>query len=160
MRERLLAERCQTAAEVADLLGRHLAHLQQPALAPKPARLVRRCTVNHRARRVALAVSLLSAIGLGLAGFWRPAGTDPPSDAGGQSNELQSAPRRMEEIMAPVGLTDWKGFERELEQARLETAEVERQVQQADVSRGPPDPVPAIDWEMQLLETQLNAAAP
>jgi serine/threonine protein kinase len=31
------AQRFQTAAEVAELLGRHLAHLQQPSLAPRPA---------------------------------------------------------------------------------------------------------------------------
>jgi serine/threonine-protein kinase len=33
------ARRFQSAAEVADLLGRHLAHLQQPATVPAPARL-------------------------------------------------------------------------------------------------------------------------
>ncbi|HZY89558.1 MAG TPA: protein kinase, partial [Gemmataceae bacterium] len=33
------ARRFQSAAEVADLLGRHLAHLQQPAAVPAPARL-------------------------------------------------------------------------------------------------------------------------
>jgi len=35
------ADRFQTAAEVADLLERHLAHVQQPAVAPRPARLRR-----------------------------------------------------------------------------------------------------------------------
>jgi anti-sigma factor RsiW len=34
-------ERFQTAKEVADLLGQHLAHLQQPALAPMPASVAR-----------------------------------------------------------------------------------------------------------------------
>src|SRR5207302_1727266 len=33
------AERFQSAAEVAELLGRYLAHLQQPALAPMPVRV-------------------------------------------------------------------------------------------------------------------------
>src|SRR5206468_5382599 len=32
-------ERLQSAREVADLLGQHLAHLQQPATAPRPARV-------------------------------------------------------------------------------------------------------------------------
>jgi serine/threonine-protein kinase len=33
------ADRFQTAAEIADLLERHLAHIQQPAVVPRPARL-------------------------------------------------------------------------------------------------------------------------
>ncbi len=35
-------ERFQSAAEVADLLGQHLAHLQQPSVVPRPPRLPRR----------------------------------------------------------------------------------------------------------------------
>ncbi len=161
LHEKQPANRFQTAEEVAALLGRHLAHLQQPASVPKPARLVRRCGVNHRARRVALVVALLAAVGLGLAGFWHWKATSPLGGADGQSNEQQTAPLDMAEGTAPIGLAEWKRFERELEQARLETDEVERQVWQADHARRPqPDPVPAIDWELQLLERQIDAPAP
>jgi len=45
------AERFQSAAEVADLLGRHLAHLQQPAAVPIPARLKSDSASSRRARR-------------------------------------------------------------------------------------------------------------
>ncbi|HVC94196.1 MAG TPA: protein kinase [Pirellulales bacterium] len=161
LHEKQPAGRFQTAEELADLLGRHLAHLQQPALAPKPGRLGRRFKVNHHARRVTLAAALLAAIGLGLAGFWRWKGNGPLSNAEGLSNERQSAPSGIVEGTVPLGLAEWKGFERELEQARRETAEVERQVLQADgPSCRPPDPVTAIDWELQLLERQIDAAAP
>jgi WD40 repeat protein/serine/threonine protein kinase len=56
------ANRFQSAAAVAELLGRHLAHLQQPALAPRPPS----AEIPARARRVpvlALAALLLVAAG-------------------------------------------------------------------------------------------------
>jgi hypothetical protein len=46
------ADRFQSAAEVAELLGKHLAHLQQPALVPKPNTLpspLRGSALGHRA---------------------------------------------------------------------------------------------------------------
>ena len=68
------AERFQSAAEVADLLGRHLAHVQHPSVAPlpgpvsianhtkpSPARLTRQ-TLNHKHRRIVAAAVLLSCV--------------------------------------------------------------------------------------------------
>jgi hypothetical protein len=61
------AQRYQSAAEVAELLGRHLAHVQHPSAAPapvveRPAAPVR----PDRRRRVVAAAALLLATGLGL----------------------------------------------------------------------------------------------
>jgi WD40 repeat protein/tRNA A-37 threonylcarbamoyl transferase component Bud32 len=62
------AERFQSAAEVAELLGRHLAHLQQPGAVPAPGTLrlpaVRRAGLRRWA--VAAAALLLACAGLGL----------------------------------------------------------------------------------------------
>ena len=54
------AQRFQTAAEVADLLGQHLAHLQQPLLVARPPSVV---TTEHPPRRPRnrLAIALLAA---------------------------------------------------------------------------------------------------
>jgi serine/threonine protein kinase/WD40 repeat protein len=64
------AERFPSAAEVGELLSKHLAHLQQPALIPAPARtdLVPRPTFSrrHPRRRWAAAVLLLLLGGLSL----------------------------------------------------------------------------------------------
>ena len=60
-------DRIQTAAEVADLLERHLAHLQQPATAPQPARLREKAghsVVVRRRRTIWVVVSSTLAIAL------------------------------------------------------------------------------------------------
>src|SRR5262249_13266741 len=57
------ADRFQSAAEVANLLGRHLAHLEQPALAPMPtAVLGARPPTGRSRRRWALAASVLALV--------------------------------------------------------------------------------------------------
>jgi WD40 repeat protein len=65
------ALRFQSAAEVADLLGRHLAHLQRPDTVAQPARLAVSGRAPHRQRRGrrlagAAAVVVLAVCGLGL----------------------------------------------------------------------------------------------
>jgi WD40 repeat protein len=58
------AQRFQTAAEVAELLGRHLAHLQQPSLAPPPATVQFPAPVRARRRPVlAATAAVLVAVG-------------------------------------------------------------------------------------------------
>jgi serine/threonine protein kinase len=58
------AERFQTAAEVADLFGRHLAHLQQPSLVPRPQIVeIGGQSKQRRTAVLAAAVVVLAAIG-------------------------------------------------------------------------------------------------
>jgi hypothetical protein len=54
-------DRIQTAAEVAELLNQHLAHLQQPASVPRPGRL-RSPVVKGSANRLATAVLVATAL--------------------------------------------------------------------------------------------------
>jgi hypothetical protein len=51
------AERFQSAAEVAELLSQHLAHLQQPSVAPLPARVARASTIQPRSRKRRLVIA-------------------------------------------------------------------------------------------------------
>jgi serine/threonine protein kinase/WD40 repeat protein len=57
-------ERFQSAAEVADLLSRHLAHLQQPALIPFPGAKRRSLSRRHKILAAAAGVLLLLTLGL------------------------------------------------------------------------------------------------
>ncbi|MFL5340639.1 MAG: protein kinase domain-containing protein [Gemmataceae bacterium] len=65
--EKLMAkdpkERFQTAAEVASLLGQHLAHLQQPAVFPQPSQIARQFSYNSQppARSWAMPIVLILA---------------------------------------------------------------------------------------------------
>ncbi len=63
-------DRFQSAAEVADLLGRHLAHLQHPTAVPAPGRLegvaAGQAQRSRRRRRLAAGVALLLLVGWGL----------------------------------------------------------------------------------------------
>jgi len=65
--------RFQTAAEVAALLGQHLAHLQQPTAVPRPPRLTRRRRFASPKRswwpRPVLAAVMLSTVGAAVAGL-------------------------------------------------------------------------------------------
>jgi serine/threonine protein kinase len=69
------ADRFQNAAEVADLLGRHLAHLQQPATVPMPPpvktpqAVEARATPRPNARRSRLPYVLVGAVVLLVLGF-------------------------------------------------------------------------------------------
>jgi serine/threonine protein kinase len=68
------ADRFQTAAEVAGLLGQHLAHLEQPDSVPRPPRLARRPTAGASKRPLwrrplVAAALLLSMIGVGAIGL-------------------------------------------------------------------------------------------
>jgi WD40 repeat protein len=79
------AGRFQTAAEVADLLGRHLAHLEQPALAGRPAAVA--FPKPRRPRRAPLlagaALVLLIVGALLTSPLWRPGGRQSASPGPG-----------------------------------------------------------------------------
>jgi WD40 repeat protein/tRNA A-37 threonylcarbamoyl transferase component Bud32 len=79
------AGRFQTAAEVAELLGQHLAHLQQPQLVPLPPPVLAGVPAPRWPRRAVIAVAvgtaavILAAAPWLIAPFW---GADAPPDPG------------------------------------------------------------------------------
>ncbi len=88
------ARRFPSAAEVADLLGRHLAHLQQPGLVTRPE------TVDvprpHRPRRVpVLAAAAVVVLPVALAvltyPLWRPGGPEESGSGGEPAKPLRPA---------------------------------------------------------------------
>jgi serine/threonine-protein kinase len=71
LHEKNPGERFQSAAEVADLLSRYLAHLQQPSRAPRPpCRPAGRRTRSVWRRRAVVLALLLVAAGLAGVGWW------------------------------------------------------------------------------------------
>ncbi|HKB37538.1 MAG TPA: serine/threonine-protein kinase, partial [Gemmataceae bacterium] len=95
------AQRYQSAAEVADLLGRHLAHLQQPGMtpaAPPPAvveprteRVFERSKRHARTGRFLRFAACAALIGVGCVVlywiFWRPQETETPNGTNGAAQE-------------------------------------------------------------------------
>jgi serine/threonine-protein kinase len=148
LHEKLPANRFQSAEEVADLLGRHLAHLQQPASSARPARLAGRRSPTMLARRCALAgvTLVLAVLSMAAAGRWVEWGGDA------QLSESRGGATGAEEA-TPTGLAEWRLFELELEEARRETAEVERQVRKADDMRPcAGEAIFTIDRELRVIE--------
>jgi len=95
------AERFQSAAEVADLLGQHLAHLQQPGRVPRPA-AVRFPSPRRFRRGPALASAVVLLVALGAIGAYllfrngEPGTAVPAGDgqAGAPSPEVRFVPPR------------------------------------------------------------------
>jgi hypothetical protein len=93
------AMRFQSASEVADLLGRCLAHVQQPLTVPLPTDAVPRATrpKNRRGRRLRWVVGagLVAVAGVGLvARQWQPRAPVAPNDGGVRTS-----------VMTPSGST-------------------------------------------------------
>jgi WD40 repeat protein len=92
------ADRFQTAAEVADLLGRHLAHLQQPGIVPLPVGQTSRLPRPARRKpspRVAAVLLLLAvaALGVGAAVYqlvWRQNEGNTPDTPNGAAKDTPS----------------------------------------------------------------------
>jgi hypothetical protein len=88
------AQRFQSAADVANLLGRHLAHLQQPALVARPE------TVEILGQRKPRRAAILAASAVVLAVFgamltyplWHPDRPSGPGNGGGQAQLPAAAP--------------------------------------------------------------------
>src|SRR5262249_43787377 len=95
------AQRYQGAAEVADLLGRHLAHLQQPGMTPadpppavvelRTERVFERSKRHVRTGRLLRFVACAALIGVGCFAlywiFWRPQETGTPNGTNGAAQE-------------------------------------------------------------------------
>jgi serine/threonine protein kinase len=110
------AARFQTAAEVADLLARCLAHVQQPITSPLPAELEQReprSAPRSRFRSSRLVYSALAAVALGMGAFatlspWIRGGRAPSANAkfvgpptarrSADSRALDEVERRLDEL--------------------------------------------------------------
>jgi WD40 repeat protein/tetratricopeptide (TPR) repeat protein len=100
-------DRIQTAAEVADLLGRFLAHLEQPdtVAPPPPVAGVGAWAPRRRRKRAllavaAVAVTLVAALGGYLA--WRPADSSGPPDSGNAQEQAKGWQPRTEAELAAL----------------------------------------------------------
>jgi serine/threonine protein kinase len=161
LHEKRSADRFTSAEEVADLLSRHLAYLQQPAVYVQPARLVQRRHATHPSRRVALATLLFVTIGVGIASVGGLIGDRHDATDSHESDAWTSARAGSANAPSPPGLAEWNLFERELEETRSETAEVERQVRRFDdAPHGLGDTIPVVEAESKALERLFNALGP
>jgi serine/threonine protein kinase len=100
-------ERFQSAAEVADLLGRHLAHLQQPALAARPETVaIPRPRKPRRVSVLAVAIGVvLVAVGAMLSyPLWRLLGPLAPGPDGSGLRPEQLNSSQLLPQSAPEGL--------------------------------------------------------
>jgi hypothetical protein len=99
------AERFQSAAEVADLLAQHLAHLQQPQLAPRPASVaLKRPARRRRWQPIALAAGILLAVGAASvpAYYWLTRPAPPAAPPGNDDPLFAPAPVRTLEELAKM----------------------------------------------------------
>jgi hypothetical protein len=159
------AERFQSAEEVSELLGRHLAHLQQPAIFPRPARLKQPARAKHRlsAKLVcSLAAAMVVASGLGLVAWqWPPArreadATKARSQQDGGRAETATAPGEG----AGARLAEWNSFDAELRQTMSDAERLERELSRpaSSVSTDEAGQLSAINAELEAIERQLEMA--
>ncbi|HWB09311.1 MAG TPA: serine/threonine-protein kinase [Pirellulales bacterium] len=147
-------DRFQSAEEVCDLLARHLAHLQQPTVAPRPPRL--------RSNRFGLRGRTRGAVWLAAAGIvclamvaWRWSLAErEPQDAG---RAAEASGERSAEAVAPdAHRREWP---EELAETEFDIQRLESQLQRP-ASRLPPDEregISEIESELQALERQMES---
>jgi hypothetical protein len=168
-------ERFQSADEVAALLEQHLAHVQQPALAPKPAPLGYRSPAARRARRRVLLSwagvgLLLLAAGLGTAAVIRRAGlfdggrgADQSASQEPSSTDAGAAAPRARTAAARPGLLESDPLLDEIKRLQQDLARLEAQWRSppgAHATIAAPDPLPEIRAQVEQLERELNTRVP
>ncbi len=155
------AERFQSAAEVSDLLGRHLAHLQHPATVPMPARLRSRFRwQTGRKKTVALmltvAVLLLSVGALGVtqwASLLQPGPAAPIST----STTVAKPQMRLPRVDVPIDASaPDEAFQQQLQSIRAAIGALQENFPQDDYSHAPPDRLSDIGARLDLLQQQIE----
>jgi hypothetical protein len=157
------AERFQSAAEVADLLERHLAHLQHPTSAARPPDvrsprrwgLPPRCTLRTL---VGICVAVFLLAGAAAWQFGKPWWYSL-SGAGQAQRDAAARPRQPRESAASRQLADWKLFQEELDRVLGETAALEstlRPCWPAPAAGSPAASVAEIHVRLDALEQELN----
>ena len=150
------ADRFQTADELAELLGRYLAHLQQPMRSPRPAlRRMRRTVSKRRVAAFAVAIASMLALSPGAVMIWR------------SLEERAEAPRPDPATSKPTavepefGLSEWNRFEQELHAARQQADELEANLRRsADDAPRTLDPLAEASAELDRLEQRWNSGTP
>jgi serine/threonine protein kinase len=164
-------DRFQSAEEVADLLGRHLAHLQHPSAMPIPARIKSRSRSKLPAHMVnvskvigAVAVLLLGGLGaaklVGITnllefttGVFFGGATElsvPLTEEASSTAPDASAPAIM---VVPSDLLHWDdGLEQRMDDVRRQIQRLEESPNPQGDSDQPPDASAVLDLELQELE--------
>jgi serine/threonine protein kinase len=153
-------DRFQSAQEVSDLLARHLAHLQQPTVVPRPAPLRSRPVAWRRwMRRVALPLSAAIVVCLTFAAvWWWLAGRDRQANAGPSAqpgNERSAAAITRNETPDPTtNMLDAStiAWEKKLAQTESDIERLEWELHQP-----PSGLVPKENESIRSIESELNA---
>jgi serine/threonine-protein kinase len=157
------ADRFQSAEEIAELLGRHLAHLQRPTVVPRPARLPARRRIRGWPRRLSwLAVGGLLGCSLAVLAWWLPgpapigqseiigaAGAEAAGNVGADTRSSTAAP-------APGGESGSPEWGKQFSQLQHDIEQLERELQQpassvVDVSR---ETAMTLDMQLDALERE------
>jgi len=162
-------DRFQSAEEVSDLLARHLAHLQQPTVAPRPARLrPRRFTLSRWTRGAAcLAAAVLLVCLATFADWWwsaanRGAQNAAPAEKAADAEGSQASVRGEAADLGSHG-----GPALRLGEFDDELAETEAEIQRVESElRHPASTLPsterdgliAIESALQVLERELDGS--
>ncbi len=133
------ARRFQTAAEVAELLGRCLAHVQQPLLLALPTEwehleklVARRWRIGRSTAVIAVAATITLAIAAVvdlMPGIVRRPATAPPASPRATQESRQSSYSRPD-------LAETDDFQRLLQQAKVEVGAIESEILRRDRSTG------------------------
>jgi serine/threonine protein kinase len=157
-------DRFHSADEVSDLLARHLAHLQQPTVAPRPPRLrSRRFGLAGRRRGPAWLAAALMTICLATAVGWRwfrlPEGPQDPGPAAAandqRSPDVEEAADAGSRVDPSMRGLEWP---EEVAETELDIQRLEFQLSQP-ASTLPPserDGLGAVESELQALEQELE----
>ncbi|HET6882565.1 MAG TPA: serine/threonine-protein kinase [Pirellulales bacterium] len=160
-------DRIQSAGEVAELLAAHLAHLQRPNVAPKPARLsVRRRGWRRWSRRASwITLGVLTGVVIaalawrvpgGAAGIGTSSGTEPRVAAGTAIVSTEAAAiTQVSTPPADLRLADMDG---ELARAEAQVKQLESELGQPASSLGDAsnESIVRLDAELQQLERQFD----
>ena len=186
LHEKNPADRFQTVSDVAQLLGRHLAHLQHPTSVPMPPRLGSRSRFRKRIgrlvtrRRVVLPVFAL----IGLAGLWTIAetsgithvvhfvtGTLTNRSPDAPLSPVASSPSENVPVDSPASIEDpsaipndvarWDdGIQDDLDESRRRIRDLENAALGGGNQVASPDEPAAVEIKLNELEQELSNAWP
>lgn len=154
-------ERFQSAEEVADLLARHLAHLQQPTAVPRPASLRSHPAIPHRwMRRVALPLTVALVVCVAFAAVWQwPAGDNRQTNAGSTADaEKETASFPVAESPSPQSVASAPSELTTLEWQMDFAKQIESDIQRLEWELHQPSSglAPAENESIRSIESELN----